>query len=143
MDPMGPHYCTGCGEMHGAEPEMSYAEAEVKVAQIGADRDVELAKEATRAAETWQESRVAELEGEVRGMRTVLDRIAPPEPDPAEELPPVEVVDEPAAEEPVVEVIEEEAPPMEVAAAPGGDEDQGAKPSPRRESKTAQNVWYR
>lgn len=38
--PIGAHYCTGCGQVHGAEGQ----DNAVKIAKINADRDVEVAR---------------------------------------------------------------------------------------------------
>ncbi|HLK00481.1 MAG TPA: hypothetical protein VKU39_11310 [Streptosporangiaceae bacterium] len=62
------------------------ARADVEVARIEGETAVELAKLDIKREEIWQETRVAELEGQVSGMREILDRLtAPPEPPPAPE----------------------------------------------------------
>lgn len=90
------------------------AAADVEIAKVEAERDVELAKIDVEREEVWQESRVARLEGEIAGMREVLERIAPPEPEPAEPVEPV-VVEPPAEPEP-----EPVAPAPEPAPQPKG-----------------------
>ena len=63
------------------------AHADVRVAEIEAEAAVELAKINAKVEAGWQEARVAELEGQVSGMREIIDRLAappePPEPEPA------------------------------------------------------------
>jgi hypothetical protein len=39
--PLGPHYCTGCGEMHGGKPPEN---PEVAIARLQAERDIEVAR---------------------------------------------------------------------------------------------------
>src|SRR2546430_15603827 len=58
------------------------ADATVEIARIEADRDVTLAKVHAKTEESWQETRVAELEGKLAGMQELLDRLNPPEPHP-------------------------------------------------------------
>ncbi len=80
-----------------AEAVETVADAEVEIAKIQADTEVKLAKEATKREEMWQESRVAELEGEMKGMREILDKLMPePEPEPEPAPAPI-VVPEPEA----------------------------------------------
>lgn len=67
------------------------SENDVAIAEINAATEVRLAQEATKREESWNESRVAELEGRVRGMQEVLDRLVPPEPAPEPEPEPVPV----------------------------------------------------
>lgn len=68
------------------------ARADVEVAKVEAERDVEVARINAKVEAGWQEARVAELEGQVSGMREVLDRIMnPPAPDPEPEPEPVAV----------------------------------------------------
>lgn len=113
------HYCQYCGAQHGEEMEAAgtavetgteitegvaeeITDASVEIAKIEATRDVTIAKVEAGVAETELESRLSELEGEIRGMREVLDRIAP-EPDPEPEPAPVvvqEVASEPEPELP-------------------------------------------
>jgi hypothetical protein len=81
------------------------SEAAVEIAQIEAERDVKIAQLDIKREEVWQEGRVTELEGEIRGMRELLDRLAPePEPEPE----PVVIVAEPEPEpepEPVIDAL--------------------------------------
>ena len=81
----------------GAEGAAEHeAKADVRVAEIEAGAAVELAKINAKVEAGWQEARVAELEGQVTGMREIIERLtAPPEP-PAEPpaAPPVEVIDD-------------------------------------------------
>lgn len=66
--------------------------AGVRVAEIEAEAAVELAKIDAKVQAGWQEARVAELEGQVSGMREIIERLtAPPEP-------PAEVAPAPVAE---------------------------------------------
>lgn len=75
--------------------------AGVRVAEIEAEAAVELAKINAKVEAGWQEARVAELEGQVAGMREIMTRLtAPPDPPPAPEPEPAEVIeDEPPAPE--------------------------------------------
>lgn len=100
----------------GAEGAAEHeAHADVRVAEIEAEAAVELARINAKVEAGWQEARVAELEGQVSGMREIIDRLtAPPEP-PAQTAP-----------APAPEVIEEEAPPPAEKPAP---------PAPAKKSK--------
>ena len=81
------------------------AEAEVRIAEINADRDIAVAKLASRTELQLSESEAELLRAEIAGMREALDRLMnPPAPEP--EPAPV-VIEEPAAP------IEEEIPPRE------------------------------
>jgi hypothetical protein len=89
--------------------------ADVDVARIEGETAVELARINAKVEAGWQEARIVELEGQVTGMREIIERLtAPPEPDPGPE---------PA---PAAEVIDEEPPP------PG---DSPAPPAPAKKSK--------
>lgn len=60
--------------------------AEVRIAEINAKRDVELARLQVRAEESSDTSELDQLRGEVRALREIVERIAPPvdpEPEPA------------------------------------------------------------
>jgi hypothetical protein len=71
--------------------------ADVEVAKVEADRDVEVARINAKVEAGWQEARVVELEGQVSGMREIIDRLTAPPAEPGPEpAPAVEVVDEPA-----------------------------------------------
>jgi hypothetical protein len=77
------------------------ARADVEVAKIEGETAIELRKIDAKIEAGWQEARVAELEGQVSGMREILNQLtAPPEPPPAPE--PV-TVEEPAPEPPAPE----------------------------------------
>src|SRR6266487_771016 len=93
------HTCDVCGLEHQVdEPtdvveEVVAADAAVSIAEIEAERDVTLAKINAGNEKVWQEGRVAELEGQLLGMKEILDRLnaPPPEPEPV----PVVVAPEP------------------------------------------------
>lgn len=120
---MAEHYCPYCGEHHGedmaqvpsgeageysgegAEIPEAVPEAAVEIARIEADRDVKVARIGAGVAEDDLRAEVEMVKGEIRGMREVLDRLAP-EPEPAPE--PVVVAQEMSAPEP-----EPEMPPRE------------------------------
>jgi len=111
------HACADCGLTHDAplvveaEPEAAVEATlatDVEIARIEADRDIKVARIGAGVAETEIESRIGALEGELRGMREALDRLAPaPEPEPA---PAPIVVDAPVTEPEV------EMPPKELKA---------------------------
>lgn len=83
------------------------ARGDAEVARIEGETAIQLAKINAKVEAGWQEARVAELEGQVSGMREIIDRLtAPPEPDPA------------PAPAPVPDVAEDEAPPPEDKPAP-------------------------
>ena len=89
-------------------PAENTVEADVEIARIEGDTAVKIAKIEAGVAEDMMESRVAALEGELRGMREALDRIAPePQPEPQPEPAPAPVVIEEPEPEP-------EMPPREV-----------------------------
>jgi hypothetical protein len=95
------HACPECGELHGALvvediAETAEPEAAVAIAEIEADRDVKLARIGADVAESDSQTRIAALEGEMHGMRDMLARLMPPEPDPVPE--PVPVIVEPTPE---------------------------------------------
>lgn len=96
------------------------ADATVQVAQIEANRDVTIAKLAAKTEVEVEESRVAQLEAEIRGMLEILSQIVPPAPEPVEESAP--------APEPVVV----DAPAPEVEAPPAAEEHRESKPKPKR-----------
>lgn len=77
-----------------AEP---ITDAAVEIAEIEATRDVKLAQISAGTEEAWRDARIAELEGQMRGMREMLDRLTPPAPEPDPEPVPV-VVTEPEPE---------------------------------------------
>lgn len=114
------HYCQTCGVAHGEDMEAvpsgetgehggeippqaaeDISEASVEIARIEGDTAVKIAKIEAGVAESEIESRVSALEGELRGMRETLDRVAPepemPQPVPVPE--PV-VIPEPEPEMP-------------------------------------------
>lgn len=88
------HSCLECGLEHEeaaveAEPITvvdvpDTSDAEVKIAEVEAARDVEVAEIEASVAKAGIESRVEALEGELAGMRAVLDRVAPEPQPPAE-----------------------------------------------------------
>ena len=105
------HVCQGCGLEHEdvtepAEPVIvdtePIADANVQVAEIEANRDVTIARIQAKSEEAWQESRVAQLEAELTGMRETLARLAPPAPEPDPDPEPVVIMDDPEPE-PVTE----------------------------------------
>lgn len=99
------HYCQVCGVSHeDAEPVVEEnpvivvdaepaAEANVEIARIEGETAVQMAKISAKSDEVWRDSRIAELEGENRGLREALDALQPAE---------VEPVTEPAEVEPVL-----------------------------------------
>lgn len=106
------HNCPDCGIEHEApEPVVieeavdvePVAEANVEIARIEADRDIKVAKIERGMMADEMEIRLAEVEGNLRGMREVLDALVnPPAPEPA----PI-VIEEPEPE------VEMEIPPKE------------------------------
>lgn len=121
MTDQPPHYCTGCGEMHGVERQEN---PEVAIARINREADVRIAEiqrgefqQTELEAET--EVAVAEIEAaaqvdEATVKAEVLDEIlTPPEPEPD---PVVVVADEtagePAEEPPAAEPPETAEPPV-------------------------------
>ena len=87
--------------MEGAAHEE--ARADVEIAKVEGETAIELARIDAKVQAGWQEERIVRMEGELSGMREVLDRLAapPPDPEPEPEPAPVEVVDDgpPAPEE--------------------------------------------
>jgi hypothetical protein len=82
-----------------AEGAEGAAEAEagagVRIAEIDAEAAVELAKINAKVEAGWQEARVVELEGQVSGMREIIDRLTAPPPEPAAPAdPPAPVADD-------------------------------------------------
>jgi hypothetical protein len=118
-----PHYCTGCGEMHGGGARES---DELKIAKVMADRDIEVARiqrgEARQAIEAGQETAELEAKTEVEiaaieaetgvvAAEAVADAVAPqpaPEPEPPAE--PVIVADDTEDETPPPPEVEKKAP---------------------------------
>jgi|SRR5450755_3907239 len=108
MDGM-PHYCTGCGEVHGGS---SGKNPEIEIAKIHAARDVEVAKLHRNEfkptdGELETQITVAEIEGESRvgAAEAIGEAITPPdpvtvEPAPEDETGPVLDEDETAEPEP-------------------------------------------
>jgi len=104
----------------GAEGAAEHeAHAGVRVAEIEADAAVELAKINAKVEQGWQEARIVELEGQVSGMREIVERLtAPPaEPPPA------------PGPAPAAEVIDDGPPPPE------------DKPAPPRAEKKSRGWW--
>jgi hypothetical protein len=127
-----PHYCTGCGEMHGGEARET---PEVAMARINRDADIKIARINAHQDDGYNETRVevAEIEGaaevavaeataEVVGEIIAAEAGAGDE----EELPPVVV------EAPAPETIDEE-PSME----PKDELSDG----PPAEKKTSFSYW--
>lgn len=92
------------------------AGAEVEIAKVNARRDVAVAEIGLQREQLWQEGRVAELEGEVRGMRKILDKIMP-------------------APEPEGEPVVIEAPPEPVEQVAPAPEPDAGPPEPKKKSK--------
>lgn len=92
-------------EVADVEAVEEIASAEVRIAEINAKRDVDLARLAVKA-EGEDTSELDQLRGEVLALRAIVERIAPPEPEPEPEPIIVEAppapVEEPAVEEPPV-----------------------------------------
>lgn len=98
------HDCPTCGMAHDEpvtevpEPvvvESGPNENDVKIAEVEAAASVERERIYAEQRDTELAAEVERLRGEVNGMREVLDRLSPAEPDPAPE--PV-IVDMPAPE---------------------------------------------
>jgi hypothetical protein len=128
-EPTGPaeHYCTGCGQLHGGR-DLS---AEVKIAKINADRDVEVAR-IQRG-----EFQMTPLEAETTIAVTELEAAAA-----------VEVAAElgdgqaPAAEEPETTAIVVEGPPAEPAEElPSIEPGIGSSEPPAAKSKSSLSYW--
>jgi hypothetical protein len=88
--------------------------AEVRIAEIQAKRDVELAKLSVRADEQADSSELDELRGEVRALREMVELLRGPEPDPEPEPAPVVIEADPEPDP----VAEEPPPPVENKPAP-------------------------
>jgi hypothetical protein len=71
-------------------------ENDVRIAEIEAAASIEREKIWTDQQALALEASNEELRGEIRGMREVLDRLVPPEPDPADAPPPAPVIVESA-----------------------------------------------
>lgn len=121
-----PHYCTGCGEMHGASTADSEA---VRIAKINADRDVEVARLARSEARQEIEAEVEQTEtlAEAAVEQTAIEAEAiieagAPEPEP--DVPVVEapVMIEAPDPEPEPETVSE---PPEISPAPAAKKSAG------------------
>lgn len=78
-----------------AEAVETAAGASVAIAEIEAARDVKLAQTDVKRAETYASEELAELRGEVRAMREIVDALKPPEAaPPAPVAPPVIIEDD-------------------------------------------------
>jgi hypothetical protein len=121
------HECATCGLEHEdaiteAAPEPVVVdpgpnEHDVEIAAIQADTAVKVAKIETEQRDDDLRAEVEELRGEMRGMREVLDRLAPPA----------------AAEpEPVVVPVPEPAPAPEPEAATPPEAEHRKPPAPKR-----------
>ena len=84
------------------------AGADVEIAKIEASRDVQLAKTEVARAEVLGAEEAAELRGEVRALREIVESLKPPEPEPT---PPI-IMDAPEPEptEPVPPIVEQRPP---------------------------------
>jgi hypothetical protein len=60
-----------------ADVAESAVRADVEVARIDADKEITLAKIAAKTVEATEESRVSQLEAELRGMKEMLARLMP------------------------------------------------------------------
>lgn len=99
-------YCPTCGVDHHAEPPPAetaadelaeVTAAEVRIAEINAQRDVQLAKIGAGIAESETVADLAHAEGVAEGQADVIETLAPePEPEPE----PVVIVDPGAGAEP-------------------------------------------
>jgi hypothetical protein len=92
-------------------------EHDVEIAAIEADTAVKVAKIETEQRDDDLRAEVEELRGEMRGMREVLDRLAPPAP---------------AEPEPIVVPVPEPAPAPEPEAAPPAETEPHHKPPVKR-----------
>ena len=117
------HECPGCGALHDepvtvveAEPEAEAdktVEADVKIAEVQAERDVKVEQIRADVEKASFESRLEAVEAENRALREMIDKLAPapepepepepepdvvePEPEPEPEMAPPVVTDEPKA----------------------------------------------
>lgn len=119
------HLCPECGMEHGADVEAvpvieaeAVTEAAVEIAKVEAERDVTLAKIAAKADESADTTRIAELEGRLRGIEEMLDRLAPPAPAEDAAPEPEVVLMDPPAPEPEVSETPVEPPPIVDTPAP-------------------------
>lgn len=117
-------------EPEAAIPEVAETEqveavsnAEVEIAKIEADRDIKIASTETKRAETYADEELAELRGELRALRDIVDALKPSEPSEAEATP-VVVETEPAA------------PPLD---APPPEETENR---PERRKKGSDHFWF-
>lgn len=120
-----PHYCTGCGDMHGGEVRES---PEVAIARIEADRAVKVARITAHQDENWNETRVevAGIEGaaevaSAEATAEVVGEIIAAGSGAGDEEEPAVVVEAPPAETP------EEEPSIEPK-----DESSGEPPAPKK-----------
>jgi hypothetical protein len=107
MAELGEHFCSACGQPHGAEERTS---PEVEIARINAERDVKIARmeyrEAVEAGELAAETAIEVTELETAADVAVAEETDPPEPDSSEdgnqsiivEGPPAEPEEEPSLE---------------------------------------------
>lgn len=78
------------------ETTETVADAEVSIAEINAARDVKLAQTDVKRTEVYASEELAELRGELRGLREVVEALKPSEPEPVPApAPPVIIEDEP------------------------------------------------
>jgi hypothetical protein len=122
-EPMGEHFCTGCGQPHGGN---TGKDAEVRIAEINAKRDIEVARiqrgefQTVAATEAETEIAVAELET-AAAVEVAAELDAPP----AAEEPDTQAI---VVEGPPAEPDEPDAPSME----PSDDDAGGEPPEPRK-----------
>lgn len=107
------HYCTGCGEIHGGK---SGTPPEVRIAEINAQRDVEVARLSRSETREVVEGELAAVELETEAQveeavvkAEVLEEIAAPEPEPE----PVVIVSNETDQEPADVPAEAEPPEVE------------------------------
>lgn len=137
------HLCPVCGDEHEGMTEVIHApesapateanaDAAVEIARIQAERDVKVEKLYTERATSDDQQRIAELEGEVAGLRQAVQALQAPataaalsgalDPEPEPEPEPIVVVPEPEPELPPVDVATppESTPPDKPAKRGGG-----------------------
>ncbi|MCW2903115.1 MAG: hypothetical protein JWO67_5380 [Streptosporangiaceae bacterium] len=117
MEGQAPHYCTGCGEIHGAKHQTP---PEVEIARIQAERDIRVAELGRTETKMAVEGQLAETEivaeatvDEAVVKAEVLDELMAPEPEPE----PVVVVADETGGEPAEEIPDAEPPETEPASA--------------------------
>lgn len=123
-----PHYCTGCGQVHGGQ---TATDPSVEIARINAERDVQVAKLQARQQRDYNETAVAvaEVEGDaqVGSAEAMAEVIAAETPEPE----PVIVTVEAEEEEPEIEELVGDEPP----------ENDGTPVNPVPEKKKRSGWW--